>query len=184
MASFQKKAFIVLVILQLVVLGAMIGQRKYLLKTGTVVRLKCQPVDPRSLFSGDYVILTYKISRLRQIGNKSWNDLNKRKLKFKKSDVIYAALKQEKDSPYWSVAEVAKNIDDLNKKYKVVLRGRVTSIYNMAIRYGVENYFVPQYEGLKIERIIRDVSVDIAVNSSGVSAIKNLYIKGKAVIFK
>jgi uncharacterized membrane-anchored protein len=184
MALFQKKAFIILVILQIVVLGAMIGQKKYLLKTGKVVRLKCQPVDPRSLFSGDYVILNYEISRLKRINGENWDDLNTRNLKFKRSDVIYSALQQKDDSPFWKVIEVAKNINDLNKRYEVVLRGRVVSTYHMTVRYGVESYFVPQYEGKRIEKIIKDVSVDVAVNSSGVSGIKKLYIKDKAVVFK
>ena len=131
----------------------MIGQRKYLLQTGKVVRLSCQPIDPRSLFSGDYVILTYQISRLKRINGKSWDELNTRKLKFKRSDVVYAALKQQKDSVYWTITEVAKNINDLNKKYEVILRGRITT-YSKDVSYGVEHYFVPQFEGKKIERFM------------------------------
>ena len=66
MKSFQKAAFITIVIMQIAVLGVMIGNRVCLLDTGVKVLLKCEPVDPRSLISGDYVILNYEISSLAE----------------------------------------------------------------------------------------------------------------------
>ena len=60
MKSFSKIAFILIVVLQLASLGAMIAKRVHLLNTGKKILLKCEPIDPRSLFSGDYVILNYE----------------------------------------------------------------------------------------------------------------------------
>ena len=48
---------------QALVLGWMIWDRTSLLANGREVVLDVVPVDPRSLFRGDYVILGYDISR-------------------------------------------------------------------------------------------------------------------------
>src|SRR3989304_1156277 len=54
----------ILVKLQTRVLGAMIAMKQWTLSTGPPIVLGPQPIDPRSLFQGDYVRLNYKISTL------------------------------------------------------------------------------------------------------------------------
>jgi uncharacterized membrane-anchored protein len=54
--------------LQLVILVGMIAVRAIPLVTGQIVLVKVQPVDPRDLFRGDYVILSYDFSRISPEG--------------------------------------------------------------------------------------------------------------------
>src|SRR3954465_14841164 len=54
-----------LVLAQTAVLAALGGFRQWTLDTGTPVVLAIHPVDPRSLFQGDYVRLSYDIGHLR-----------------------------------------------------------------------------------------------------------------------
>jgi uncharacterized membrane-anchored protein len=42
----------------------MIGYRHYWIETGEKIMLRVEPVDPRDLFRGDYVSLSYEISSL------------------------------------------------------------------------------------------------------------------------
>jgi uncharacterized membrane-anchored protein len=49
-------------------LAAMITDKQWTLNTGTPVVLQTEPVDPRSLFMGDYARLAYPINRLRLDG--------------------------------------------------------------------------------------------------------------------
>ena len=44
-----------------VALLALVQQRASILKSGTEVRLRTVPVDPRDLFRGDYVVFSYEI---------------------------------------------------------------------------------------------------------------------------
>ena len=148
--KYLKAAFIVIVVLQLVVLGAMIGQRKQLLKNGEHILLKCRPVDPRSLFSGDYVELRYEIST---ISRKLLLENDSEKKSFKKNETVYVALDKHEKDKYWYAREVSEDMDILKKKYPVIIRGKTNqwagqSSKNLFIRYGVENYFVPQFEGV------------------------------------
>ena len=57
-------AALVAALLQTAVLGFMVESRASILRSGTDVRLKTLPVDPRDLLRGDYVILSYGISSI------------------------------------------------------------------------------------------------------------------------
>ncbi len=181
MRSFQKIAFIVVVICQFLVLGGMIAKRVLLLNTGETVLLKCQPIDPRSLFSGDYVILNYTISRFTE---EQFRQINRDQEDFTKDDTVYVALQQEEGGKFWQAAAVSHHRKKLKAEYPVVIRGVVTSEWrNYQIRYGVENYFVPQFEGHRIEREFSNASVEVAVADSGESGIKRLFIEEEEVKF-
>jgi uncharacterized membrane-anchored protein len=61
----MRKAIILgAIILQVVVLAYMAGEREHILRNGKVILLRTAPIDPRDLFRGDYVRLNYEISRI------------------------------------------------------------------------------------------------------------------------
>ena len=55
---------IVVSALFVVIALAMIYSKEKVLTDGTVIELETQPVDPRDLLRGDYVILSYKINNV------------------------------------------------------------------------------------------------------------------------
>jgi len=181
MKPYQRILFPVIVAAQLAVLGFMITKQELLLARGAKIILKCQPIDPRSLFSGDYVILNYEISVIREdiiskSGIKKIHDLQKKE--------IYVALKPKPDGKYYTAAAISENIKELKQYYPLVIRGRVEYASDtLQLSYGVENYFVPQKEGKIIEMNLKDVSVEISISESGDSAISKLFISDKEVKF-
>lgn len=60
----MRAKYLFIIALQVLVLLGMIGYRAYWTATGERVVLRTAPVDPRDLFRGDYVSLSYEISRL------------------------------------------------------------------------------------------------------------------------
>jgi uncharacterized membrane-anchored protein len=180
MRPLQKIAFVVVVLCQLLTLGAMIAKQEHLLQTGDVVLLKCEPIDPRSLFSGDYVILNYTISRFSE---EEFQQLNRDDEEFQNRDTVYVALEKRPNSKFWNAAAISHDLKKLKAHYPVVIRGVMKSTWNYRIRYGVEHYFVPQYEGLRLERELADASVEVAVSDSGDSGIKRLFIDDREVVF-
>jgi len=54
--------FIIIVLLQILLLFGIIGYREYWLATGDKIILKTMPVDPRDVFRGDLVNLSYEIT--------------------------------------------------------------------------------------------------------------------------
>ncbi len=173
----QKKAFIIVVICQLLIFGFMIGKRLHLLNSEKTVLFSCRPVDPRSLFSGDYVILQFNgISTISQSLN-----IDEGKKAFKKNETVYVAVEKKEGEKFYEACAVSRDIKKLKETYQYVLRGKAKNYRR--VKYGVEEYFVPQYEGLKIERNLRNTTVEIAIAESGESAIKRLFINGEEVRF-
>jgi len=181
MNSKRKILFMAVVILQAAVLLSMIVKQEILLRTGTKVLLRCVPVDPRSLFSGDYVRLNYEISEIRSFNNEI---LQKKIDTFSENDTIYIALAKVEGSKFHSIAGFSKNPDELKKNFDVILKGTVDDKYSrLQIRYGLETYFVPQKEGKKIETEMADVSAEVSIAADGRSALSKLFIAGKEVKF-
>lgn len=181
MKRYQKIAFPIIVALQIAVLGFMITKQELLLARGTKVLLKCQPIDPRSLFSGDYVILNYEISTIdNDIISKSGI---KDPYEFEKKD-IYVALQQKADGKYYTAVAISEKIEELKKLNSLIIKGRVEYASDtLQVRYGVESYFVPQNEGKIIEKSLSNVSVEVSISESGESAISKLFIDDKEVKF-
>ncbi len=179
MKRYQKILLPVLVAAQIIVLIFMIAKQENIIKTGDRVILKCMPVDPRSLFSGDYVILNYTISSIEPGAVHIYGDGN-----FNQHDYVFVGLEKNQESGIYQAVALSKNIDDLNKNYSTVIKGRVKNSFNrINISYGVESYFVPQGEGLAIEKDMENVTVEVSVTKKGESAITKLFMSGKEVKF-
>jgi len=159
-----------LVVLMTLLLLGMIGRKQWTLSMGTRVMLETQPIDPRSLFRGDYVRLNYTIQSF---------DINAypHLAAVKRGDVIFVVLK--KGEPYWQVADISSVWPEQGG---VVLRGEVerNSMGTIRVSYGIESYFVPEGEGRTLERPAADekVSIEVAVDSWGKAAIHSVRING------
>lgn len=185
-------------------LAWMIYDRVTLITSGKEVVLDTVPVDPRSLFRGDYVILNYKISRLNA------HDLEGDDY-FESGDIVYVALRKTGETS-WTPVSVAKKPPSAVGQGQVILRGKVWFASDSApvtrppprtsgsgqdrlggpvrvsrdggsyphIKYGIEAYFVPEGEGKRLEDLVREskLQVLIAVGEDGKAAIKGLLIDG------
>lgn len=156
-------------ILQSLVLAGMIAMKQWTLATGTEVVLETAPIDPRSLFRGDYVRLNYMISRLTAGEG------------FAPGDAAYVLLREEQ--PYWAFVSVHRERPAPPPGH-VVLKGRVRSagIGDITLSYGIETYFVPEGEGRELERPRPGdvVSLRIAVDRFGKAGIKAVLVNGEA----
>jgi len=83
--------------LQTAVLGQMIYERAQILMNGAIVTLKTVPIDPRDLFRGYYVVLSYDIN---------WLDVTKLEgdNRFVPREEVFVAL-EERDG-FWSATAI------------------------------------------------------------------------------
>ena len=159
----------------------MIGIKQWTLNTGTPVLLETQPIDPRSLFRGDFVRLNYTISNLKPSELEGDDH-------FQRHEKIYVELQQQ--GKYWQAFAIHR-IKPTNSS--IVLRGKVQrinehlwnpetekseEIINLRVKYGIENYFVPEGEGLELERRDNNQIVDIrvAIDTFGKPGIKEVLV--------
>jgi len=173
---------VIIVAIQTLLLFTMIGMKQYTLNTGTPILLETQPIDPRSLFRGDYVRLNYTISNL------ALDDLQGDK-QFKRHDTIYVHLTP--GEKYWEAKGIYHEKPKILES-DVVIQGEVRrvrttrwnretreqeKINNISIRYGIEHYFVPEGEGRPLERrSIGTVDIKVAVDKFGNAGIKAILV--------
>ncbi|MET4197685.1 GDYXXLXY domain-containing protein [Bradyrhizobium sp. LA6.12] len=178
--------FGVAVLLQCALLVLMVADRMQILREGREVTLQTQPVDPRDLLRGDYVVLRYDISQL-PAGTLAGQPAAERK------PVVFVKLAPNANGLYEAVSVHAEPVTVTVPE--VLIRGRV-SYYGgtcgsgprvfcekLAIKYGLESYFLPEGEGKKLEqaRNQQKLRVVAAVLPSGRAAIKRLLLDGEPV---
>ena len=182
-----------ILLIQTLLLVAMIASRQMILSSDTVVILETKPIDPRSLFRGDYVRLNYDINEL-QLDELSGD------LTFKTNDTVYVVLQQS--GQYWDARAIYLEKNNALNSYKkqknerkVLIQGVVKRVTNrqwdrndkadtfvtsLRVNYGIENYFVPEGEGLKLERPDSNdkITLKVALDDDGHAVIKALLLNG------
>ncbi|QND53160.1 GDYXXLXY domain-containing protein [Phyllobacterium sp. 628] len=173
-------AGVTIAILQSGVLYAMVEKRAMILRNGTMITLRTEPVDPRDLLRGEYVRLGYSISTV-----------DVAKVTGEKPDTkgfidIYVTVKQAPDGEWgFSSASWQKRTDipsgeiqirgqTLNNSYSVV-----NDIYR--VNYGIERYYLPEGWGHAIEDVQKERRIDavIAVSKAGEAQIRALKDNGR-----
>ena len=170
---------LLIILIQTVLLIVMIAGRQAILDSDTTVILETEPIDPRSLFRGDYVRLNYTINELNLAELAGDKD-------FQRNETVYVVLQPEDD--FWTAVAVYRQlpVNAGHKKPLTVIRGVVKhqikrgKTEDLSVTYGIENYFVPEGEGLKLERPQEGdkVTLEIALDDKGKAAIKALLVNG------
>lgn len=160
---------------QCALLAYMIGDQIAFLKSGREIVLDVEPVDPRSLFRGDYVTLSYPVARVPRDGIEGAG---------MSGHGVYVVLRQDASGAWQQVRVLASRPVALGVG-EVALRGRLegSPSDDRRARFGIESYFVPEGTGKTIEDAAgrKQVSVRVAVGTDGRTAIKGLLIDGKPV---
>lgn len=155
---------ILAVVFQCCVLTGMVVSASMPLWTGTQIKIKTVPVDPRSMFRGDYARLGYEFSRLNKTLEK---DLSQ----YRTGEVVYVTFKPGKDDVYRFDTVVTQKPDT-----GVFIRGRLETQYGSArIKCGIEAFFAPGEKALALEKQLRNSAVAVLmVSGSGRARLKDV----------
>lgn len=173
----RKLAIILAILAQAAALGWVVAERETVYRSGTVVFLRTAPVDPRDVFRGDYVQLTYDINRIPLT-------------------LADATLAEQKDREairvYASLSVDARGIAAVSALHAqppaegLYLRGYTSRDWQLqgnnqevTVKFGIEKLFVEQGAGLAMEerRGTRDgwqtpMEVEVAVGDNGIGVIR------------
>jgi uncharacterized membrane-anchored protein len=167
-------AFIVAVVIQILILVAVPARKVFTMATGKSVVLKVQPVDPYSILSGYYATLGFDISRVDAFPND-------RAMFQGLSDGawLYAIVEKGDDGTWKPISleyELPANLPD----NRAALLGRIK--YG-AIRYGIEEFYIPEAQRHRIAEDLRTnvdkARVEIKVDRSGHAALERLIIEDR-----
>lgn len=134
---------------------------------GQPLLLPTEPIDPRSLFRGNYVRLNYGISRVSA-------DLADDK--FKAGQKVYLSLNLDGDAP------VPVKLSATKPDEGTFIAGRVRyASSDYRLEYGIEAFFLPKEKALAAERKLTSdkVSAQVYLSSDGKAALNALYCNDK-----
>ena len=168
-------------------LALAIERRAAILRDGREVVLKTEPVDPRDLMRGDYVRLNYKdvssIEKQLVVGAWPVEDTTTPVwlILAPGSDGVFAAKAASFSRPQQVSAEEVV-LKSLPARVSVAQpTGGLNSIGRLS--FGIERYYVPEGEGLEIEKARNDgrTTVAIRVSENGEPQIARLMIDGETL---
>ncbi len=163
------KALLAAILLQGLILIGMYTKASLPLWTGTEIRVKTLPVDPRSLFRGNYARLNYEFSTIPH--EEFMSDIPLRN-----GEVVYVTL-QRNESGLYEYLDVFLE----EPQSGIFLSGRVEqrryarAKQPVLIKYGIEAYFAPREKALALEKELRDGGVAVLmVGGNGRARIKRV----------
>ena len=162
----EKTILLAGVAFQIVILLAMIMTPLTTVIYGDTILLRVEPVDPRDLFRGDYVILTYEFSRVppQEIPGLELSDFQ--------GQPIFVEIVPDEDGKHWRASQFSLQRPS-NAKF---LRGRLAGWGR--IEFGIESYFVQEGEGLRYENAVRNgrLSAEVSLDGNGKAVLRRLLV--------
>jgi uncharacterized membrane-anchored protein len=152
------------------------GEREWVLRTGRTVYLRTAPLDPRDPMRGDYVRLSYDISRVpRVLGRGQLAAANESFEAIARDTTVYALLRTNQDG----LSELA-SLSLERPAGGLFLRGRTESSWGdtLQVRYGLEAYFMEQGKAGDLERgrnregVRVPLEMEAAVSPRGLAVLK------------
>ncbi|UCC68004.1 MAG: GDYXXLXY domain-containing protein, partial [Armatimonadota bacterium] len=109
------------------------------LRTGQLVTLRVAPVDPRSLFMGRYMALSYDISTIDLSTVAHPEPI----AAFDRGTTVYVGLTPRRP---WAAPHTVTTRPPAGGSSTPYLRGRIRSYHGTVVRveYGLERYFIPE----------------------------------------
>ena len=159
-------AFGLVVVCQIAVLAGMVASASMPLLTGQEVKLAVIPVDPRSLFRGNYAELNYEIST---VPSRSLPNLHN----LRHGEIVYVSLDVKNGVAEMSGVSLTKPDD------KIFIRGRLQypneNSDTQQLLFGIEALFAPREKALLLEKqLIKGAMAEVMLASSGRAALKNV----------
>lgn len=140
---------------------------------GTEVFLRIEPYDPRDPFRGDYI--TFRYSDLSTI---SLYYIRGDADGLKKGQEVYVTL--EKQDRFWLPINVTKAKPDTDE---LIIKGIIDetsrSLDTINLKYGIEEYFIPEGTGQNIFFDDKETVAKVAIDENGNAVLKEIYLDGK-----
>jgi uncharacterized membrane-anchored protein len=188
----RRTLFHLLVALQVLFLLGQAARVEMAISRATVVTLKVVPIDPRSLFMGNYMALNLDIMRLDM--SKVRHDKAVESLNY--GDTVYVELAA--GCPYARALSVSTT-----RPSGLYLKGRMEYLLHaevlgpeggteqgppreMVVDYGLDRYFIPESRQGEVEDLAvprhgktPEIAVEVAVTSTGKSFLRRVLVDGK-----
>ncbi|MEN8169736.1 MAG: GDYXXLXY domain-containing protein [Pseudomonadota bacterium] len=173
MKNWLTKGLVIAILLQGLILIGMYARASLPLWIGTEIRVKTQPVDPRSLFRGNYARLRYDFSTIPY-------DEFMADAALRNGEKVYISLQKNASGLYeYADAWLEEPEEGIYLRGRVEQRRYTSARGPVRIKYGIEAYFAPKEKALALEKELRDGGVAVLmVGDDGHARIKAVVSNG------
>jgi uncharacterized membrane-anchored protein len=200
--TFLSKSKIVLILLVLLVQISVVSGLYFtnfiIIDNSIEAKLKLVPVDPRDFFRGDYVVLNYEISRVKNVyyygrelkqGDKVYVNLYQNNYGSKIPELVFSNISE--NEPYYNendpsslflkatVKYAYKMPDQAIDQYGNSTNGQNNQYSEIALDYGLEQLFIPEGAGKNLSLQNTNSFGIIKIDPKGNSRVDRLEIDGK-----
>ncbi len=176
----QKILIFIAILLQILFLFSIVAEKEMSIRQGVKIVVETVPVDPRSLFMGDYINLNYEFSHI---------DLNKIEhgdTYLGKGRKVFVRLAKVGED--WQAVQVDLNYIKNAAPNEVIIKGSInhSSSDFIDVVYGIESYFVPEGKGryIEAEMSAKRVKVELSIDKQGYASVGKIFIDEKEVKFR
>jgi len=197
----MKRWFYAIIGLQLLFLLGQAGKTEVEISRAPIVTLRVVPVDPRSLFMGNYMALSYDISTIDlssvphdpavesfSYGDKVYVSLTSSKPTARVKSVN-ASPPSGREAPPYLVGSITYRSRNLRQTEPGPGRQRRESAPKpeLSIEYGIERYFIPETKQDAVNRLAATqwgrtgpvITAEIAVTPGGKGMVRRVLVNGK-----
>lgn len=180
----KRKVFYLIVLVQVLFLVGMILANQSISWGGREIILETEPIDPHSLFSGEYVALNYDISTL-ELGDIRYPEVKASELEeyFTRGSRIYVQLTRQGD--IWKAVGISRSRSDMGNEMYISGRiryfskgwqnGEIREPAKIDIAYGIESYYMAEGKARNYEgREMQGMKVKVALDQLGRSKVMAL----------
>ena len=155
------------VLFQLIVLVGMVGLSAMPLWTGKEIKVKTIPVDPRSMFRGNYARLSYDLSAV---------EIEHSNQLIRNGEVVYVSVTPAENGLYeFSKASLIEPIKGVYPRGRIQTRRFNANKETYNVNYGIEAFFAPKVKALALEKELRDGGIAVLmVSGSGKVRLKDV----------
>ena len=184
----QRPGVLIAIAAQFIVLSGMIMVQFIPHMSGTTVWLKVVPVDPRDMFRGDYVILSYEMSRANGLSGAEAVDTGIVAIgpqgqatsvnappEIPAGTPVYVTLVADADGVHHRADQYLAEPPPSGLYIRGTWQGRGR------IEYGIESFYVQAGTGLAYEQAARTgtLSAEVALGGDGQAGLKRLQVNKK-----
>ncbi|MDD5194650.1 MAG: GDYXXLXY domain-containing protein [Candidatus Omnitrophica bacterium] len=173
--------FLAAILVQVAVLALFAYHKELSIRSGTKIIVEAIPQDPRSIFRGDYIRLSYEFSQI------NLNEVLHNKDNFYRGQEVFVKLSSIGDN--WKPAQISDSLLTSDKEDELIISGVVEEAYpgkSVNVIYGIESYFVPEGKGRYLEKQIlqHNVQVKLSIDKRGEASVCKIFIDGHEVNFR
>jgi uncharacterized membrane-anchored protein len=181
--------FIMMVLAQWFIPGSMIYGSQQVLKKGTPMKFKCQPIDPNDPFRGKYIVLNFDIARHVvytehnfKIGQEVYLELGEDSLGFAKIRKIQASL------PSANKVFLKAKIDYISFEQGLNGYNDNNKIYEISFDIPFSRFYLEETKAPKAENLYREGVTDTTGRTYGLvyllngeARIKDVFIRDTSI---